>query len=258
MKTMRNNTFSRRAFLGCSALALAALIYYLLDRLWYAAAPRSRPHWFDDSRDWQQMDKAGHAFAAYQMSRIAHRLLLWAGVAPEKAHRYAALLGFAALSPIELLDSLATTHGASAYDLMANAVGAALFTAQEQVAGKQLIRPKFWFAPSPYAALRPEKLGRNFAEQLIKDYNGQSYWLSLPLPFIPADYRWIRVAVGYSATGMVYGNPDQNRRAGYQSRRHFLLGLDLELPVRLQQHKAGKIAGFLSETFRLPLPAAKW
>lgn len=249
-------TFSRRAFLGCSALALAALIYYLLDRLWYAAAPRIRPHWFDDSRDWQQMDKVGHAFAAYQMSRIAHRLLLWAGVAPQKAHRYAALLGFAALAPIELLDSLATTHGASAYDLMANAAGAALFTAQEQAAGKQPVSFKFWFTPSPYATLRPEKLGHNFIERLIKDYNGQSYWLSFPLPFLPADYRWVRVAVGYGASGMVYGNPQQNKRAGYQSRRHFMLGMDFELPDRFRQNKAGKIIGFLSEMFRLPLPSA--
>ncbi|WP_448519527.1 DUF2279 domain-containing protein [Rhodoflexus sp.] len=248
------NKLSRRAFLGCGVLALAALIYYLLDRLWYAAAPRNSPRWFDDSRDWQQMDKAGHAFSAYHLSRLAHRLLLWAGIAPEKSHHYAALLGFAALSPIELLDSLASTHGASAYDLLANATGAALFTAQEQVAGKQLLRPKFWFAPSPYAVLRPDKLGSNLGEQFIKDYNGQSYWLSFPMPFLPADYQWIRAAVGYGATGMVYGNPDQNRHAGYQSRRHFFLGLDAELPARLQQKNAGKIIGFLSEMFRLPLP----
>lgn len=254
---MRNSTFSRRIFLGCGALALAALIYYLLDRLWYAAAPRSRSHWFDDSRDWQQMDKAGHAFTAYQLSRIAYHLLVWAGMPPEKAHRYAALMGFSAISPIELLDSLATTHGASAYDLMANATGAALFTAQEQLAGKQLIHPKFWFTPSPYAALRPDKLGNHLGEQIIKDYNGQSYWLSLPLPFLPMDYQWIRAAVGYNATGMVYGNPDQNLRAGRRSRRHFLLSLDLELPIRLQQGKTGKIIGFLSEMFRLPLPVVR-
>lgn len=252
---MRNSAFSRRAFLGCGALALAALIYYLLDRLWYAAAPRSRPHWFDDSRDWQQMDKAGHAFTAYQLSRVAHHLLIWAGIAPEKAHRYAALIGFGVVSPIELLDSLATTHGASAYDLMANAAGATLFTVQEELVHRQVIHPKFWFAPSPYAALRPDKLGNCFGEQIIKDYNGQSYWLSLPLPFLPADYQWIRVAVGYRATGMVYGNPNQNRHAGRYARRHFLLGLDLELPAYLQQHKTGKIIGFVSEMFRLPLPA---
>jgi hypothetical protein len=249
-----SSKLSRRAFLGCGALALAALIYYLLDRLWYAAAPRQAAHWFDDSRDWQQMDKAGHAFSTYQMSRIAHQLLLWAGVAPEKAHRYAALLGFAALSPIELLDSMAITHGASAYDLVANATGAAFFSVQEQAAGKQLIHPKFWFAPSPYAILRPDKLGNNLGEQLIKDYNGQSYWLSFPLPFLLTDYQWVRISVGYGATGMVYGNPNQNHRAGYQSRRHFFIGLDVELPACLRKNKVGQFIGFLSDMLRLPLP----
>ncbi|MCS7018070.1 MAG: DUF2279 domain-containing protein [Cytophagales bacterium] len=251
---MMNKPLSRRLFLGCSAVVLAALIYYLLNKLWYAAVPRTIPRWFDDSRDWQQMDKAGHAYATYHMSRITYLALLWAGVPPEKARHYAALLGFGAISPIELLDSFAATHGASAYDLIANGVGATLFATQEQWWGKQIMQPKFWFSPSPYAALRPDKLGSNFAEQLIKDYNGQSYWLSFPVPLLPANYEWLRIAVGMGATGMVYGNPQQNKQAGWKAQRHFWGGIDLHLPERFRKNKWARLIGLVADLIRLPLP----
>lgn len=251
---MMNNRVSRRVFLGVGAVALAALIYALLDRLWYAAVPRTRPRWFDDSRDWQQADKIGHGFTAYWLSRAAYYALLWAQVPAEKARYYAALLGFAAVSPIEILDSFAATHGASAYDLAANAAGAWLFALQEQAAGRQILLPKFWFSPSPYARLRPEKLGKTLVEQIIKDYNGQTYWLSFPVSLSDTGFSRIRLAAGYGATGMLYGNPEQNRRAGQRPQRHFFLGLDFILPERFRNSQTGKLAGFLSEIFRLPLP----
>ncbi|MCS6967529.1 MAG: YfiM family protein [Bernardetiaceae bacterium] len=253
----RTEKMSRRTFLGCLAVTLAALVYYLLDQLWYAAIPRRAFQWFDDSRDWQQMDKAGHVFSAYHLSRIAYSGLQWAGVAPKKAQRYAAAIGFAALAPIELLDAFAVTHGASLYDLIANALGASFFTFQQEVANKQVVQCKFWFTPSPYAALRPDKLGKNFIEQLIKDYNGQTYWLSVPGYFLPDGYRWIRLAVGYGATGMIYGNPEQNQRAGRQAQRHFYVGLDMQLPDGLRQSSVGKFVGFFSDLLRLPLPCLK-
>jgi hypothetical protein len=43
------------------------------------------------------------------------------------------------------------------------------------------ITPKFSFHTTQYAQYRPNVLGSSLAEQILKDYNGQTYWLSVNL-----------------------------------------------------------------------------
>ena len=254
---------SRRRFL----LAGAALAYVgaalVVGKIWYGQAARTNWHWFDDRAEWRQMDKMGHAFSSFHCSRLLGALLRWAGQPEAQAHRKAAGLGFLAHAPIEWLDGFMPAYGASWADLLANAAGSGLYYGQAALSpGHRWLKPKFSFAPSPFAHLRPQLLGKNWAEQLLKDYNGQTYWLSLaPSGQMAKAWQqhlpWLRVAVGHGATGMVRAREDQNRAAGHQSRRRFLVGLDLDLAYLREKTDLAPgweivLAGL--EMYRLPMP----
>ena len=151
-----------------------------LHNVWYKDYPKSNFHFFNDSRNWLQMDKCGHAFSAYVLSQKTGEVFRWSGA--KKSYPWIGFsIGMSYLTALELMDAYNSEWGFSGYDVVANFSGGALYLTQELVFKKQLLIPKFSFSPSPYAKVRPEILGSNFSEQLLKDYNGQTYWLSLPI-----------------------------------------------------------------------------
>ena len=64
--------------------------------------------------------------------------------------------------------------------------------------------PKFSFHTTKYASLRPNVLGSSLSEEIFKDYNGQTYWLSVNLhSFFKSSKlpKWLNLAAGYGADG---------------------------------------------------------
>jgi hypothetical protein len=53
-------------------------------------------------------------------------------------------------------------------------------------------------------------LGSSLAEQMLKDYNGQTYWLSVNLHSFYKNPKWLNLAIGYGANGMLTGNGENN------------------------------------------------
>ena len=93
-------------------------------------------------------------------------------------------------------------------DLVANTSGSVLLMAQELLWKEQRIQFKFSFLPSVYADLNPDLLGDNTIQQLLKDYNAQTIWLSSNLHgFLPKSNlpKWLNIAVGYGVDGMTSG-----------------------------------------------------
>jgi hypothetical protein len=182
-----------------------------LNELWYADYPRSSFHYVNDNAEWLQMDKAGHIFSSYYFGKLGKNTLAWSGVNKKNQLIYGATLGFAFLSAVEVMDGYSSNWGASIGDVGANAAGTALLVSQELLWKEQRIVPKFSFHTTPYASARPNVLGSNLQEQIIKDYNGQTYWLSANLHSffkeakIPA---WFNIAIGYGAEGMITGNEE--------------------------------------------------
>jgi Predicted periplasmic lipoprotein (DUF2279) len=257
---------SRRQFLLAGATLVYGAVWLVVGRMWYGRGEHTAWHWFDDRAEWHQMDKVGHAYSAFHFSRFAHALLRWVGVPEAKARQWAAGLGFGAYAPVELLDGFAHAYGASWSDLVANAAGSGLHYAQASLAPDHAwLKPKYSFWPSPFAPLRPQLLGQNLAEQVFKDYNGQTYWLSLaPSPDLAKAWQahlpWLRVAVGYGATGMVYAREAQNLAHGHQSRRRFLVGLDIDfgfLRQKLAPAPGTEVLISLLELYRLPAPSVE-
>ncbi|OWY24078.1 DUF2279 domain-containing protein [Sphingobacteriales bacterium UPWRP_1] len=201
---------------GGSAVAYAATMIGL-NKVWYAQYPRGRFRFFNDNGEWNQVDKIGHAWTAYSESLVAKDLYQWAGVPHHKAAWVGGAYGFALQMGIEVLDGFSEKWGASVGDIVANTTGSALAVTQELLWKEQRIRLKFSSGKVNYSQYPPEVrqrarelYGTSFQELLLKDYNGQSYWLSVnPRAFMGKRQthfpKWLNIAVGYGAEGLLGG-----------------------------------------------------
>lgn len=253
-----------------TSLGTAALVG--LNQVWYADYPKSNFHFINDNAEWLQMDKAGHVFSAYHLGSFGANAMKWTGANQKSQLLYGATLGLAFLTTVEVFDGYSANWGASLGDVVANVSGTALYVSQELLWKEQRIVPKFSFHATPYAAARPEVLGSSLQEQILKDYNGQTYWLSFNMhSFVPKSKipKWLNVAVGYGAEGMITGNdafvntiflPESQRY------RQFYLSLDVDLTkIETKSHFLKTILT-ICNTIKIPAPTfeikgsggAKW
>lgn len=210
-----------------------------LNELWYKDYPRSSFHTFNDNGAWMQMDKAGHALTGYQLGRFGYEALRWTGLNEKKSTWIGGGFGLFLLTSVEVLDGFSDEWGFSGGDMLANIGGSGLFIAQQLAWGEQRIALKFSYSPSEYAAYRPGLLGDGGLESVLKDYNGQTIWLSInPSSFSQADHKvlpWLNIALGYGANGMTGGerNPevdDSNKKMPrFERYRQVYLSLDIDL-----------------------------
>lgn len=236
-----------------------------LYQLWYKDFERSPFHFFDDSKDWLQMDKAGHSYSVYLLSDLTYSSLRWTGLSKRKSVLYGALSGWIAVTSIEFFDGHYNGWGFSWADVGANSFGTALFAGQQLAWDEQRIQFKYSFRTTKYPQYRPGTLGSNFIEQMTKDYNGQSYWLSANLKsftkweFLP---DWLNLAAGYSAAGLLGGseNPELNngtRLPQFERQRQFYLSPDIDFTKIPTKHKGVKTLFKILNTVKLPAPAVR-
>ncbi len=233
----RSDTLNKKrrntVFIAEGVGATAAIIG--LNQLWYANYPRSGFHFYNDNSSWNQMDKFGHAYSSYFIGKVGMDLLAWSGESKKNQLIYGATLGFAFLTTIEVFDGFSEEWGFSPGDILANALGTSLLIGQELLWNEQRIQYKFSFHTTDFPQYYPEKLGENTLQQIIKDYNGQTYWLSVNLwsffkeSKIP---RWLNVAVGYGSEGLPEIHPTPYNYAGkeaYPTFRQFYASIDMDL-----------------------------
>lgn len=177
-----------------------------LNQAWFSQYSTGKFHFFNDNQEWLQMDKCGHAFTNYQVSRVMMQAMDWAGYSTKKQLLIGGLSGFTYMTAIEVMDGYSAGWGFSWGDMGANAIGTGMSVGQRLLWKEQRIQLKFSFYPSPYAKWRPNLLGSEMYLQLLKDYNGQIYWLSInPSSFIKKENKfpkWLNIAFGYGANGM--------------------------------------------------------
>ena len=240
-----------------------------LSQLWYKDVPTTSFHSFDDNKQWLQMDKMGHIVTSYYVGMAGYEVLKWSGVSEKKAIWYGGSLGFLLESSVEVLDGFSEEWGFSTGDMVANAGGSALFIAQQLVWKEQRVLMKYSFHTTDYVAKRPNVLGSNLSEQLLKDYNGQTYWLSANLAsFLKDDNnfpKWLNVAVGYGADGMLGGTSNVFETDGilydYSSTertRQFYLSLDIDLTrIKTKSKLANVVLGTIG-FIKFPFPAIEF
>lgn len=232
-----------------------------LGHVWYSQNSRTHFHFFNDLPEWKQMDKAGHFTTSFQESMLVSYAFKWAGVDSRRAAIYGSLAGFLYQAPVELLDGFSKSYGASVSDLIANTLGSATFLGQELLWQEIRIVPKFSFHTTPLAALRPNVLGKSVNEQILKDYNGQTYWLSFNIhSFVKNSNipKWINLSLGYGAQDMVYANDESNIQLRHHPYRQYYLSMDIDFRNMPMRKKWLKAVLYPLNIIHIPFPAMEF
>ncbi len=265
-----------KRFIAMSAGGAAAYAAVVtgLNRYWYAHYDRVPFHVFDDGAEWLQMDKVGHVYTTYFESRWAMHAFRWCGIRQPHAAAYGALTGFLMQATIEVLDGFSEKWGASPTDLLCNAAGAALVFGQQLAWHEQRLCLKFSTQQKNYSAdltqRATELFGNTLPQRILKDYNGQTYWLSVnPASFVqqkPAWLpAWLNVAVGYGAEGLLGGTENTWQadnlmvdRNDVHRLRQYYLSLDVDLSRIATRSAFLKTVFELLNILKVPAPALEW
>jgi uncharacterized protein YfiM (DUF2279 family) len=246
-------------FLTEATLATGTLI--ALDKMWYSDYPRSSFHFNNDNNQWLQMDKMGHVMTSYYVGKVGMEVLDWAGVSKKNQLIYGATFGFTFLTAVEILDGHSKKWGASWGDIIANASGTGILIGQELLWNEQRILLKYSFSQTKYAKQRPNVLGENYIQQVLKDYNGQTYWLSANIWSFNKEGnfpKWLNVAFGYGADGMLYGENNPTNALLQDPHRQFYLSVDLDLTKIKTNSKFLKTLFSTINFIKIPAPALEY
>lgn len=230
-----------------------------LSHLWYADSESQSFRFFNDNAEWKQVDKVGHFFSSFYFSYGTAKALQWCNVPSRKSDLIGSLVGFGIMLPIEVLDGFSEAYGASPGDLLANAAGSAFYFGQKRLWNEVRIYPKFSFHRTDYAELRSDLLGNDLTSEILKDYNGQTFWLSVDMDKFIRFPNWLNLAVGYGAEGMVYARDYQNAEAGYPpAYRQYYLSIDFDLTAINTRSKVVKTLIFVANMIKIPAPAVEF
>ena len=244
-----------------------ALTSYFLGKTWYTK--RVPFHTFNDNGEWLQMDKVGHATTAYAISRGEYELFRWSGVNERASVLTGSLIALLYQTTIELFDGRSEGWGFSKGDMVANLSGIGLFMGQQYGFGEQKASLRYGWRQSIYPQYRPNLLGHSIGSQMLKDYNGQQYWLSFNmasvLPVGPSFPRWLNLDVGYSGSGMTGGhaNPPyfdaEGKEVKFTRYRQFYVSPDISL-ARLPGINGTLAQPLVSagQFFKIPAPALEF
>jgi hypothetical protein len=161
------------------------------------------------------MDKLGHIYSSYLQTNLIFLGAKWTGLRNKQSVYYA--LGISSLfqTTIEVMDGFSKGWGFSWSDITANVTGNSFFLIQQIIWNEQKMNLKFSTHPVDYSSLDNEVqtrvhsiFGQTLAENLLKDYNGQTYWLSFnPFDLVnkKSNYwpSFVQISFGYGAQGML-------------------------------------------------------
>ena len=199
----KDSLSKKELLINGSFISAAAITYTGLYQLWYKNYPQTSFQYFDDLHEWKYMDKAGHIYTAYHLNKVGYNLLHHYKI--KKPLLKSSIYSFTYMTGIEVFDGFSENWGFSWYDILSNGIGTILFASQEHYLKKQLVKVKFSSHMTSIASCRPNLLGKNKIERLFKDYNGQTYWLTLNLNQTFKEkiklFKFIDLALGYSIDG---------------------------------------------------------
>jgi hypothetical protein len=244
---------TKQLILGESALVVGG--YLALNKAWYADYERTSFHFFNDNQEWLQQDKVGHMFASFHLQKLQTQALIRTGVSLKKARLWSAISVTATMASIEVLDGFSKQWGASFGDIFANTSGVLLACISDYYDNQLSV--KYSYQASDYAKLRPALLGSGF-ERVLKDYNTQTYWLTVS----PKALRFpVTLSLGHGVNGLLGGsnNPILNESGTVlpitPRERIWVLALDINHHYFKPKTKLGKAALWLAQVVKIPAPA---
>lgn len=261
-KIEKGKLYKVLAFTG----AYYATSIFIMNNSWFKDKERVPFHFYNDNAGYLQVDKFGHLFGGYVYSNIGYFGLLELGYTRKEALIFGSTLGFVLQFPIEIMDGLHEGYGFSWGDIAANTMGSVLVFGQELLFREQLVKYKFSYEESVYSKNSNGYFGETSLNRLLKDYNGHTYWISMPLNkfvFKQSLPPWLNIAVGYGANGM-YGEFENIKSYnGFEipeteRYRQYLLSLDIDWTRIKTNSKFLKVL-FKGMTFiKLPFPTLEY
>jgi uncharacterized protein YfiM (DUF2279 family) len=242
---------------------------------WYKDYPQSSFHVFNDFDEWLQMDKIGHMYGAYAGGKLSMELWRWTGIERKKRIWIGGMSGAFYLTAIEVLDGFSAEWGWSWGDFTANILGSGMLVAQELAWDEQRIQFKFSSHVKNYSdpsldQRSDEIFGTSTAERVLKDYNGQTYWLSVNLrSFFPKSKlpAWLNISIGTGAEGLFGAtentDTDDNgnitfNRTDIKRYRQWYLAPDIDLTKIKTKHAALKYLFSTLNIIKFPMPALEF
>ena len=281
-----SDTLSKKRFWSVTAAGAVGYTGALIgmNELWYKQFPRSGFHLFNDWKEWNQMDKAGHLYTGYFESVWFYKGAKWTGLKEEKAILVGAGIGLLLQSSVELLDGFSTNWGFSLPDMASNVVGVGAFYVQQKYWGEQRISFKVSAAKRNYSSVAIDKInspngqtfagraedlyGATFAETFLKDYNAQTIWASINIhSFLQEGSsfpKWLNIAFGYGAENLYggFGNNWKEDEVAYSlppddfpRYRQFYLSTDIDFTKIPTKKAALKTLFTFLNIFKVPAPA---
>jgi len=257
------------------------------NELWYKAYPRVKFHLKDDWILWEQVDKYGHAFSAYQSAKMGYNVFEWTGISDKKAVFTGTGISIALMNTLEIMDGFSKGWGFSLYDAGFNTFGTSLFTSQQLVWKEQRIslkwsstKPKYattpiatndptFFGSQQYAA--EGHYGKYFWEYAFKDYNAMTIWASIsPASFLrerekKSILRSLCLSIGFGGEniyGAAYNNyHDKEGRItsiGLPRYKQFYLSIDLNTEMIPTKSKVLRTVFKAINFIKIPAPAIEF
>lgn len=171
----------------------------VLSDAWYSQYPKQEFHFFNDLPEWRGMDKVGHVWSAYHLEHILYYYFQRHSKSDHKRAELLSLIytqGF--LLGIEILDGFSSKWGFSGYDVLANLSGSII----SKLDRYSYIDFDFYLGIRKQEVFDQNLLNRSnnlfgttLAEQLLKNYNKQTYWLA----YYPnkQQFQYIKFGLGF-------------------------------------------------------------
>jgi hypothetical protein len=266
----------RNLILGTEVVGYSGSLF-ALQFAWYQGYQTGGFHFFNDWPGWQQMDKTGHLVTNYQICNTVYKFNKWAGASDSRATWKGAALSTSYQLVVEVMDGFSEGWGFSWGDIGFNTLGGGSFLVQQLAWKEQRFQFKYSFTPINYKKYTAQEerrqrnlYGNTIIEQWLKDYNGQTHWVSANIWSLagkPARFpKWLNVAVGMSSNNVLgaesntWTDPDNEANqitSSLMPERQFIMSFDVDLtranlPNYLNWMKA--VFGVI----KFPSPALEW
>ncbi len=241
---------------------------------WYKDYPKSSFHTFNDIKEWQQMDKVGHAWGTYNTAKYSTAMWRWTGMQDKKAIMIGGISSLGYFTIIETMDAYSAEWGWSWGDMAANVTGIGLYSFQELAWNEQRIQYKFSAHRDHYGGELEKRaddlFGNSLPQRLLKDYNAQTYWWSANLASFSKNSRWpawLNLAVGYGAKGMFGGFDNRGYdkqgnlvfdRRDIPRERQWYLSPDIDFTKIHTNKKGVRMALSFLNMLKMPAPALEF
>ena len=121
---------------------------------------------------------------------------------------------------------------------------------------------KFSYHPTELAEMRPSHLGSAPIEKSIIDSSGQTYWFSANYRSVFRRHKvipkWINMAGGYAAYGMLGGNENPAYLPEVERYRRYFLSLDIDFDQIHTRSKVLNSVFFFLNLLKFPLPTLEY